>query len=73
MKKVLTIAAVVAALALTGCASSADLDSVDEDTGNSSSSLYERTVDLSDGRTVTCVIYDDYRMGGVSCDWGNAS
>jgi hypothetical protein len=29
-------------------------------------------VDTPDGRTVTCVVYDGNRAGGVSCDWASA-
>jgi hypothetical protein len=27
---------------------------------------------LKDGRTVTCVVWQEYQEGGVSCDWPNA-
>lgn len=31
--------------------------------------LIEVQVPLSDGRTVTCVKVEEYRVGGLSCDW----
>lgn len=36
-------------------------------------SLKESHITLEDGRTINCVIYDDFRQGGVSCDWDSAS
>lgn len=33
---------------------------------------FEITKKLKDGRTVTCVVWQEYREGGVSCDWANA-
>lgn len=35
--------------------------------------LYERTVRMSDGRQVVCLVYFGYRKGGVSCDWDHAT
>lgn len=34
-----------------------------------SSALTERTITLSDGRTITCITYASGSAGGVSCDW----
>lgn len=34
--------------------------------------LSEAHVPLSDGRTVTCVVYAGYKRGGLSCDWQRA-
>lgn len=72
-------AAVAVALmlsALVGCSSvsgGGGSPAWDEDAGDVTSSLYERTIELTDGRTVTCVIYAASRAGGVSCDWDGAS
>ncbi len=60
MKKLLTIAATVGlALTLTGCGETAIM------TKNGWGE--EKTFELSDGRTVTCIFYN-----GLSCDWDNA-
>nr|DAL41027.1 MAG TPA_asm: hypothetical protein [Caudoviricetes sp.] len=34
--------------------------------------LKENRVNLTDGRTVTCVVYRGGYAGGVSCDWEGA-
>lgn len=33
----------------------------------------ESQIQLSDGRVVTCLKYDDFKRGGLSCDWDNAT
>lgn len=64
------------ALLLAGCGNSADMNDSDKavSTGDSAfaGSLGDFRVPLKDGRTVTCVVYDGYRAGGVSCDWATA-
>lgn len=35
--------------------------------------IYESQVQLSDGRFVTCLKYDEGYGGGMSCDWDNAT
>ena len=30
---------------------------------------YEFSKKLKDGRTVTCVVWQEYQEGGTSCDW----
>lgn len=37
--------------------------------------LSESTITLQDGRTVTCVVYNDAMapQGGISCDWESAA
>ena len=30
---------------------------------------YEFTKKLKDGRSVTCVVWQEYQEGGTSCDW----
>lgn len=68
-KKIIATVLLTAALVLTGCsapyAESSDTDQVD---GN----LYEQNFRLSDGRTVTCIVFRDNYKGGVTCDWENA-
>lgn len=34
--------------------------------------LRETQLTLKDGRTVTCVAYEAYQQGGLSCDWQGA-
>jgi hypothetical protein len=65
MKRLAIVA--VAVLTLTGCGSGAD-----NAAGTESSNLIERTIDLTDGREVTCIIYGTGYRGGLSCDWGGA-
>lgn len=45
-------------------------DSGHRDRGHNADELYVEHVQV-DGRTVTCVVYDDadYEQGGLSCDW----
>lgn len=35
--------------------------------------MVEQEMELEDGRVVTCVVYDGYNSGGVSCDWDSAN
>lgn len=45
---------------LVGCAASP----------GSEEAFEEKRIDLSDGRTVTCIVYNDYNDGTeLSCDW----
>lgn len=61
-----TIAAIaLVALALTGCG-------VDEQGNKRMDGLKENRVNLTDGRTVTCVVYRGGYAGGLSCDWEGA-
>jgi hypothetical protein len=72
------IAAPFAVLALvaslTGCNSNTG-GSPQNDTkaGAISSNLYERTITLTDGREVTCIVLGPGTRGGVSCDWNGAA
>lgn len=59
------ILAVALVLTLTGCG-------VDEQGNKRINGLMERQYVLTDGRTVTCVIYSAYQQGGLSCDWEHA-
>lgn len=66
-RKALATLAITATLALTGCASvnpNADL--------GESTYLRDHHIKLGDGRTVTCVMYADGSLGGLSCDWSGA-
>lgn len=62
------LSALILVLALTACGSGGSPES-DGGAGSSSSYLYERTVSLTDGRTVTCIVYAEGYTGGLSCDW----
>jgi hypothetical protein len=50
-------AAALAALVLAGCG------------GVARGQLTEKTIELEDGRTITCVTYRPPAGGGLSCDW----
>lgn len=58
-------------LALAACGSGGSPES-DGGAGSSSSYLYERTITITDGRTVTCVVHSNGYKGGLSCDWDGA-
>ena len=66
MKRIIPALAGIALL-LVGCSSGA----TDADTGDASP-LYERHINLQDGREVTCIVYAAPSKGGVSCDWDKA-
>lgn len=70
-KKALTALAVASALLLTGCSMGGSA-TVRESSSGESTNLYEQTIKLKDGRTLTCVeMHRNYR-GGLSCDWDGA-
>lgn len=71
LKRTAAAMLLLAALALTGCGTGGSPES-DSNAGSSSSYLYERSITLTDGRTVTCVIQSVANRGGVSCDWDRA-
>jgi len=58
------IAALLLATGLAGCSAATD-----NSAGDPSDQLYERSITLSDGRDVTCIIFEGFYKGGVSCDW----
>lgn len=59
--------AVVAAV-LTGCSSTSD-----QGDGTSAwESIREHRVELSDGRTITCIAWKRGYAGGLQCDWVGA-
>lgn len=64
--------ALVATLALAGCATGGS-PAVDEDAGTVADTLYERKIQLTDGREITCIVYSSGYRGGLSCDWGGAT
>lgn len=72
MKRILIVASIAAALALTGCASRPDSDydppTEDEQSESAEESLVVVTEILPDGRTVICLTNELT----LSCDWSNA-
>ncbi len=59
-------------LGLAGCSSAPSTGGapeLDEESGIISTDLFERSIKLTDGRVITCIIYEGYRKGGLSCDW----
>lgn len=65
-------AALALAAVVTGCTVSTDQPGTDDRAGKFNPDLLERKIHLLDGRDVTCVIYNGYGKGGVSCDWVGA-
>lgn len=70
-KKKVIMTLTIAALALTGCGTGGSPEN-DDNAGGKSKALYERSITLTDGRDVTCVVYGSGHAGGLSCDWENA-
>lgn len=71
MKKIAAVATMFVAIALlSGCAASGGTTEPDNNGNPSGISSYE--VRTADGRTVTCVVWDGYNAGSVSCDWAGA-
>ena len=67
-----TVAASLLVLSLvgfTGCTQSAG-DTPPDDIG---SRIYEQPVTLKDGRVVTCLVFIDFRKGGLACDFDHAT
>lgn len=74
MRKFLTVGFVAGALALTlsGCGAQTT-QNVEETSDYVDFSIEEIHHTLKDGRVVTCLIEDGFRVGGISCDWESAS
>ncbi|PIT07974.1 hypothetical protein [Snodgrassella communis] len=72
MKTKLIIAA-IAAFFIAGCemteAEKAEVRKIYVET--LTSRIKETHMTLSDGRKITCLVYDDSYAGGLSCDWHN--
>ncbi len=66
MKKMFAACAVALVL-LAGCGEPGGDDAVESKDG-----ITEVRRKISDGRTVTCLIWSGARKGGLSCDWANA-
>lgn len=59
------------ATALLGCAPAPHVED-SQQVAENSGYLHEAHKTLTDGRTVTCVIYVGTYKGGLSCDWAGA-
>lgn len=65
MKRLAAVAAaLVAVAALTGC--DANAQEINEDR------VKAVEVSTGEGITVICVVYSDYKKGGITCDWEGA-
>lgn len=62
-RRLAAVLLLAAALVLTGCGNAPDEEA---------QGVRESTQRLSDGRTVTCLVYKGGYAGGLSCDWDNA-
>lgn len=66
--------------ALAGCGSASEpsttahaVRSIDWRCSDMSADFSECVVTLTDMRKVDCVVYSDYKQGGLSCDWSHVS
>ena len=67
-------------LALAGCGSASEpstpahaVRSVDSQCSAGADVFTECVITLTDTRQVDCVVYSDYKQGGLSCDWDHVS
>lgn len=67
-------------LALAGCGSASEpaapahaVRSIDWRCSDMYDDFSECVVTLTDTRQVDCVVYSDYKQGGLSCDWSHVS
>lgn len=67
-------------LALAGCGSASGpstpadaVRSVDSQCSAGADMFTECVITLTDTRKVDCIVYSDYQMGGLSCDWSHVS
>ncbi|WP_263729998.1 hypothetical protein [Cellulomonas sp. SG140] len=62
--------AAAAALGLAGCGSAGDGSTPAQHVeGLEGADVAPVVVELAGGHSVTCVVYDGYKSGGISCDW----
>lgn len=76
----ITLAITVICMALAGCGSASEpstpahaVRSVDSQCSAGADVFTECVVTLTDTRQVDCVVYSDYKQGGLSCDWDHVS
>lgn len=61
----------ILALVFAGCSASGG--SGDRPVQNNSVyDLTEKSITISDGRRITCIVFEDGDAGGISCDWAGA-
>lgn len=67
-------------LALAGCGSASEpsttahaVRSIDWRCSDMDDDFSECVITLTDTRKVDCVVYSDYKQGGLSCDWSHVS
>lgn len=69
-KIALTAAGLAASFGLIGCgADTGTFDTEDDSTVENPANIKEQQITLRDGRIITCVTYNQYRGGGIDCDW----
>lgn len=66
--------------ALAGCGSASEpstpahaVRSIDSQCSDMDDEFSECVITLTDTRQVDCVVYSDYKQGGLSCDWSHVS
>ena len=76
----ITLAITVICMALAGCGSTSEpstpahaVRSVDSQCSAGADVFTECVITLTDTRQVDCVVYSDYKQGGLSCDWSHVS
>jgi hypothetical protein len=72
MTKTLALAGILlVGLSLTGCASGSSEEGNDDGKRDRQDAFSAESIPLPDGRTVTCIVYDDPWTTGtnLSCDW----
>ena len=67
-------------LALAGCGSASEpaapahaVRSIESQCSDMDDDFSECVITLTDTRQVDCVVYSDYKQGGLSCDWSHVS
>ena len=67
-------------IALTGCGSASEpstpaheVRSIESQCSDMDDDFSECVITLTDTRKVDCVVYSDYKQGGLSCDWSHVS
>lgn len=76
----LTAVTLTLCTALAGCGSASEpstpahaVRSIDSQCSAEADVFMECVVTLPDTRQVDCIVYSDYKQGGLSCDWSHVS
>lgn len=77
----ITLAITVICMALAGCGSASEpstpaheVRSIESQCSQDEDGEFrECVITLTDKRKVDCVVYSDYKQGGLSCDWSHVS